>query len=100
LAIECVELVLTASTEGITAERSTGSGCKDRRDFAVPIRATSAAVAPASRRDLDHRTGQASSDRVENTHMLAEKIRRNAHGLTSSTSSGSLNAQRTGPGGP
>lgn len=30
-----------------------------------------------------HRTGGASNGRVENTHMLAEKIRRNAHGFTS-----------------
>ncbi|MEX1124490.1 MAG: ISL3 family transposase [Acidimicrobiia bacterium] len=29
-----------------------------------------------------HRTGRASNGRVENTHMLAEKIRRNAHGFT------------------
>ncbi len=29
-----------------------------------------------------HRTGGASNGRVENTHMLAEKIRRNAHGFT------------------
>lgn len=29
-----------------------------------------------------HRTGHASNGRVENTHMLAEKIRRNAHGFT------------------
>ena len=29
-----------------------------------------------------HSTGQASNGRVENTHMLAEKIRRNAHGFT------------------
>ena len=29
-----------------------------------------------------HRTGKASNGRVENTHMLAEKIRRNAHGFT------------------
>ncbi len=28
-----------------------------------------------------HRTGRASNGRVENTHMLAEKIRRNAHGF-------------------
>lgn len=28
-----------------------------------------------------HRTGRASNSRVENTHMLAEKIRRNAHGF-------------------
>ncbi|MCC5953676.1 MAG: transposase, partial [Acidimicrobiia bacterium] len=28
------------------------------------------------------RTGHASNGRVENTHMLAEKIRRNAHGFT------------------
>jgi transposase len=28
-----------------------------------------------------HRTGQASNGRVENVHMLAEKIRRNAHGF-------------------
>lgn len=30
-----------------------------------------------------HRTGGASNGRVENTHMLAEKIRRNAHGFQS-----------------
>jgi len=29
-----------------------------------------------------HRTGHASNGRVENTHMLAEKTRRNAHGFT------------------
>ena len=29
-----------------------------------------------------HRTGRASNGRVENIHMLAEKIRRNAHGFT------------------
>jgi transposase len=29
-----------------------------------------------------HTTGRASNGRVENTHMLAEKIRRNAHGFT------------------
>jgi transposase len=29
-----------------------------------------------------HRTGKASNRRVENVHMLAEKIRRNAHGFT------------------
>jgi transposase len=29
-----------------------------------------------------HTTGKASNGRVENTHMLAEKIRRNAHGFT------------------
>jgi transposase len=29
-----------------------------------------------------HRTGRASNGRVENVHMLAEKIRRNAHGFT------------------
>ncbi len=29
-----------------------------------------------------HRSGGASNGRVENTHMLAEKIRRNAHGFT------------------
>ena len=29
-----------------------------------------------------HRTGPASNGRVENTHMLAEKIRRNAHRFT------------------
>ena len=29
-----------------------------------------------------HRTSGASNGRVENTHMLAEKIRRNAHGFT------------------
>jgi len=29
-----------------------------------------------------HRTGRASNGRVENTHMLAERIRRNAHGFT------------------
>ncbi len=29
-----------------------------------------------------HRTGRSSNGRVENTHMLAEKIRRNAHGFT------------------
>jgi transposase len=32
-----------------------------------------------------HRTGGASNGRVENTHMLAEKIRRNAHGFTNHT---------------
>lgn len=32
-----------------------------------------------------HRTGRASNARVENTHMLAEKIRRNAHGFTNHT---------------
>ena len=32
-----------------------------------------------------HRTGRASNGRVENTHMLAEKIRRNAHGFTNHT---------------
>lgn len=32
-----------------------------------------------------HRTGHASNGRVENTHMLAEKIRRNAHGFTNHT---------------
>jgi transposase len=31
------------------------------------------------------RTGRASNGRVENTHMLAEKIRRNAHGFTNHT---------------
>lgn len=30
-----------------------------------------------------HHTGRASNGRVENIHMLAEKIRRNAHGFTS-----------------
>jgi transposase len=29
-----------------------------------------------------HRTGPASNARVENIHMLAEKIRRNSHGFT------------------
>jgi transposase len=29
-----------------------------------------------------HTTGRASNGRVENTHMLAEKTRRNAHGFT------------------
>ena len=29
-----------------------------------------------------HHTGSASNGRVENTHMLAEKTRRNAHGFT------------------
>jgi len=29
-----------------------------------------------------HHTGRASNGRVENIHMLAEKIRRNAHGFT------------------
>jgi hypothetical protein len=29
-----------------------------------------------------HRTARASNGRVENTHMLAEKIRRNSHGFT------------------
>ncbi|WP_208029802.1 ISL3 family transposase [Rhabdothermincola sediminis] len=32
-----------------------------------------------------HRTGRASNGRVENAHMLAEKIRRNAHGFTNHT---------------
>jgi len=32
-----------------------------------------------------HRTGRAPNGRVENTHMLAEKIRRNAHGFTNHT---------------
>lgn len=32
-----------------------------------------------------HRTARASNARVENTHMLAEKIRRNAHGFTNHT---------------
>ncbi|NLD76782.1 MAG: ISL3 family transposase [Acidimicrobiales bacterium] len=32
-----------------------------------------------------HRTGGASNGRVENTHMLAEKIRRNAHGFANHT---------------
>jgi len=32
-----------------------------------------------------HRTSHASNGRVENTHMLAEKIRRNAHGFTNHT---------------
>ena len=32
-----------------------------------------------------HLTGRASNGRVENTHMLAEKIRRNAHGFTNLT---------------
>jgi transposase len=32
-----------------------------------------------------HRTRHASNGRVENTHMLAEKIRRNAHGFTNHT---------------
>ncbi len=32
-----------------------------------------------------HSTGGASNGRVENTHMLAEKIRRNAHGFTNHT---------------
>ncbi|MFN8038368.1 MAG: transposase [Acidimicrobiales bacterium] len=32
-----------------------------------------------------HRTGRASNGRVENTHMLAEKIRRNAHDFTNLT---------------
>ena len=32
-----------------------------------------------------HRTGGASNGRVENTHMLAEKIRRNSHGFTNHT---------------
>ena len=31
---------------------------------------------------LYHRTGGASNGRVENTHMLAEKILRNAHSFT------------------
>ncbi len=32
-----------------------------------------------------HRTGGASNGRVENVHMLAEKIRRNSHGFTNHT---------------
>ncbi|MCB0993831.1 MAG: transposase, partial [Acidimicrobiales bacterium] len=32
-----------------------------------------------------HSTGGASNGRVENTHMLTEKIRRNAHGFTNHT---------------
>ena len=32
-----------------------------------------------------HHTGRASNGRVENVHMLAEKIRRNAHGFTNHT---------------
>ena len=32
-----------------------------------------------------HRTGRASNGRVENIHMLAEKIRRNSHGFTNHT---------------
>ena len=32
-----------------------------------------------------HSTFKASNGRVENTHMLAEKIRRNAHGFTNHT---------------
>ena len=48
------------------------------------------AVAPRLARTIDrwstevlayHSTGQASNGRVENVHMLAEKIRRNAHGF-------------------
>ena len=33
----------------------------------------------------DHRTGRASNGRVENIHLLAEKIRRNSHGFTNHT---------------
>jgi len=32
-----------------------------------------------------HQTGRASNGRVENVHMLAEKIRRNSHGFTNHT---------------
>lgn len=35
-----------------------------------------------------HRTGGVSNGRVENTHMLAEEIRRNAYGFTNHIATG------------